>query len=140
MAASRIAHEIRVAENHLRHGPGHELADRMRAHQAAAGRDETAGSPGWRTFFWVAVVGGIFIAAAQQAPHDGRWQAQLVFGGAIILGMSAWLVRYAVFRHRRRVARTTQAFVTHLSEKVGCGRASCTREPCASYRQGAPTG
>ncbi len=62
--------------------------------------DQVPRRPGVGTFLGVGLLGGVFVAAVQQAPHDSRWNPLLVLVGAVVIGLVAWAARYGIYRMR----------------------------------------
>jgi hypothetical protein len=132
-AGERAAHDRRVAANQRRHGHGQELADRM--HASAPLGDDITGRPGWRTFLLAAVISAAFLAAVQGAPHNGSWNVPLLFGGAVVVGLLVWSVRFAITGRRHQSLLADRELAAELSPMIGCGVADCGWEPCTTYRR-----
>ncbi len=132
-ATDLLAHDDRVAQNRNMYGGGQAIADRSRADDVHAVRDEARTPPGWRTFVGVALIAGALISVIQMSPHGGRWDAQLVVAGAIVLSGFVWLVCYGLFALHRRGGRTSRAAVLMASPTIGCGDPNCPLEPCATF-------
>jgi hypothetical protein len=123
----------RVTENLRLHGGGQGIADDMRADNATATRQETATSPGTRTFLWSGILGAACVAAVEQAPHNGHWSTDRVLAGFIVVGGLVWLIRYGLFALKRSSGRTHRAAGATASPTIGCGDPACPLEPCATY-------